>query len=133
MSVQPSYRLAQLLLLFRPLGDDPHIEVSRKIGDGADDGAGFIFVRQTYNEAAVDLDLAEGKTHQVAERGVAGAEIIHRKLHAEFMQAIQRSEIGNVFCKNTDSVISSISLLAGMPADAMAPTTTLTSFCWSAE
>src|ERR1039458_3192657 len=75
--------MLQLLGCFDAFGDDPHVEISSEIGDGADDGAGFIFVRQTGNEAAIDLNFAEWKTQQIAERGVASAEIIHRKLHTK--------------------------------------------------
>ena len=86
--------MLQLLCCFDSFGDDPHTEISSKISDGANDGAGFIAVRQAGNEAAIDLDFAEGKTQQIAELGVASAEIIHRKLHTKFMQLFQRGEIG---------------------------------------
>ena len=74
-----------LLRCLDALSDDPHVKVSRQIGYGANNGAGFSLVRQTCNEATVDLDLAERETHQVAERGVTRAKIVHRKLHAVFV------------------------------------------------
>ena len=37
--------LLALLRCFDALSYDPHVEVSRHIGDGADNGAGFFFVR----------------------------------------------------------------------------------------
>ena len=39
--------------------------------------------REILHEGAVDLEQVEGKTAQIAERGVAGAEIVHGDFHAE--------------------------------------------------
>ena len=45
--------------------------------------------RQILHEGAVDLDLVERERAQVAQRRVAGAEIVHGDAHAEFPQPMQ--------------------------------------------
>ena len=41
------------------------------------------------HEGLVDLDLVEGEAAQVAQRRVAGAEIVHRDPHAERLETVQ--------------------------------------------
>ncbi len=40
-------------------------------------------------EGAVDLDLVDRQHRQIAQAGIAGAEIIERKIDADFFQASQ--------------------------------------------
>ena len=61
------------------------------------------------HEALVDLDLVEREFAQIAQRRIAGAEIVHRDGHAEFAQAHQHRERASVSCSITVSVISSSS------------------------
>ena len=53
--------LLALLRCFDALGDDPHIEVSRHIGDGADDGAGFFLSGRPVMKLRSILILLKGK------------------------------------------------------------------------
>jgi hypothetical protein len=54
--------LFQLLIGFNAFGGSNHFEVASKVSDCPYNGAGFFFVRQPRNEAAVDLYFAEGET-----------------------------------------------------------------------
>ena len=47
-------------------------------GDRPDDCRRVLVMRQVANERLVDLDLVERKAAQIAQRGIAGAEIVHR-------------------------------------------------------
>ena len=49
-------------------------------------------VGDVLHERAVDLDLVEGEALQVAERGIAGAEVVHGDAHAELAQLVERGE-----------------------------------------
>lgn len=79
--------LLQLLRRLHPFGGDPHTEASRQINGGADDGASLALIRQTQDETAIDLDSMERETQQISERRITGTKVVHRKMHAEFMQA----------------------------------------------
>ena len=46
------------------------------------------------HEGAVDLDLVEGKSLQVAQRAVARSEVVHRDPHTEIPQGMQRRHVG---------------------------------------
>ena len=61
-------------------GDDRRIAVAL-LGDAAD-------------EALVDLDLVERSVLQIAERGIAGAEIVQRQAHAQQLQLIEHVRSG---------------------------------------
>ena len=69
--------------------------------------------RQVADERAVDLDLVERETAQVAERGIAGAEVVHRNAHAQLAQLVQDRQHRSLSCSSTVSVISSSSRCAG--------------------
>ena len=61
--------------------------VSARRDDGADDrGVTLGRRRRAANEALVDLDLVERRLFQIAERAVAGAEIVERQAHAKRFQ-----------------------------------------------
>ena len=48
--------------------------------------------RQVADEGLVDLDLVEGEGPQIAERGVAGAEVVHRDPDAEVAELVEDGE-----------------------------------------
>ena len=48
------------------------------------------------DEATIDLDLVERETLQIAQRGIAGAEIVQRDPHADAAQLMQNGERGVV-------------------------------------
>ena len=76
-----------LLLGLDAFGGRRHAQADAEPGDGAHDGEGVhIGRRQIADEAAIDLDLVEGKLAQIAQRGIAGAEIVQRDAHADVVQ-----------------------------------------------
>ena len=67
------------------------------------------------NERSI-LILSNGKRAQIAERGIAGAEIVHRDADAERAQAVQRFERQLAYRRAAaTSVISSSSRLGVEP------------------
>ncbi len=68
-----------------------------KIGDRLHDRPAIPALAKFGNEGPVDLDLVEGKRAQIAQPGIAGAEIIHRNGDAERAQAAQSGEVGFAF------------------------------------
>jgi hypothetical protein len=73
---------------FSPLG----VKATRGLASSTASGRRFALrVRDRRpSPALVDLDLVEGKTAQVAQRGEAGAEIVERNAHTEIAQLMQR-------------------------------------------
>lgn len=61
------------------LGDRLFTQISGQIGNGLDDGPVVGFVGDTFDKAAVDLDVIEGQVLQVLERSEAGAEVVEIK------------------------------------------------------
>ena len=54
------------------------------------DAAGAVaFARQPLDEGPVDLEDVDGKTMQIGERGIAGAEVIEREPHAERLELLE--------------------------------------------
>src|SRR5437870_8151832 len=66
----------------------------RKLGDRAHDRARALASQEVLDEAAVDLQLVEGEALQIAQRGVARAEIVERDAHPERAQRMQQLERG---------------------------------------
>ena len=78
------------------------------------------------NERSI-LILSNGKLPQIAQRRIAGAEVVHRDAHAELLAADAASRASSRrCCSSTDSVISSSSRCAGRPDAASALTTVCT-------
>src|SRR5882724_1477838 len=69
-----------LLLLLRldAFGRGRHIARGGDIHHRLHDRRRAVDLRDIADEAAVDLDLVEWETFQIAERGIAGAEIVQR-------------------------------------------------------
>src|SRR5579863_8703733 len=63
-----------------------HAEILAQRCDGAHDGCAFQAFAERADEGAVDLDRVEGKFPQIAERGIADAEIVEADTHAERAQ-----------------------------------------------
>jgi len=63
-----------------------------EIDDGADDRRRLRIAAEIHHEGAVDLDLVEREGLQIAQRGIARAEIVHRDAHAEPFQPPQQRE-----------------------------------------
>ncbi|MDT4821239.1 hypothetical protein FQZ97_544090 [compost metagenome] len=67
---------AQLPNILHPLGDDPDAEVVADGDHRAHQGGAIGFGDHIVDEAAVDLQLAEGEALEVADRRIAGTEIV---------------------------------------------------------
>ena len=79
----------QIVMGLDALGAGIHAERFGKGDDGADDrrvAVGRAGRRRAANEALVDLDLVERRLLQIAERRIAGAEIVEREAHSERLQ-----------------------------------------------
>src|SRR6202043_3492500 len=83
---------AQLLLGFDALGDDRHLEAVAKADHGPDDRRRLRIAPEIDDESAVDLDLVERKRLQIAQRGIAAAEVVHGNAHAERLQPPQQRQ-----------------------------------------
>ncbi len=79
----------RLILRLDTFGDDIKAEVRGHRDDRLGHDHRAIAVRHVDDEAAVDLDAVNRQSPQAAERGVAGAEIVDRDLHANGVQPPQ--------------------------------------------
>src|SRR6185437_14740539 len=74
------------------LGHQRHAEAVAEVDDGGDDRGRLRIAAEIDDEGAVDLDLVERERLQIAQRGIARAEIVHRDAHAERLQAAQQRQ-----------------------------------------
>src|SRR5580704_10872131 len=79
----------ELLLGLDALGGGDHAETRAEPRHRADDGDAIVFLAELADEGAVDLDLVEREAAQIAERRIAGAEIVHADAHAEIADLMQ--------------------------------------------
>ena len=80
-------------------GDDCHVQAVAQRRDRAYDRRGVAVTVNVAHERAVDLDLAERKRAQVADRRIADAEIVEQDAYAERPQRVQRGEVDRVVGK----------------------------------
>ena len=73
-------------------GDDAQAEGVAERDGRAAHGARFVIVADFFDERAVDHDAVERAAAQLAERHVAGAEIVDEHAHALAAQLVQRRE-----------------------------------------
>ena len=93
------------------LGDHLEVEASRRAATIAAASAGRPRRPSVRNERSI-LRMSTGKPAEVAERRVAGAEVVHRELDAERLQRVQPLDArGPCRPSSRDSVISSTSAL----------------------
>src|SRR3546814_17791456 len=84
----------QIVMRLDPLGGRLHVERAREPDDRRDDrGVHAVLVGGPKNEALVDLDLVERRLLQIAERRIAGAEIVERQPNAEIGSASCRERV----------------------------------------
>jgi hypothetical protein len=81
-----------LRLILDPFRQRFHAQRIGQRRDRADHRIGVAPQRQVTDKALVDLELVEGEGAQIAERGIAGAEIVERDADAERAQAVQGFE-----------------------------------------
>jgi len=77
---------------FDPFGGDQQPEIVGEDDDGADDRQVRAGPADAGNKGSVDLDRVDGDVAQVAERGVAGAEVVDRQADTEGAQVGQRRQ-----------------------------------------
>ncbi len=65
------------------LGGDFEFQILREREDGGDDGLGIAVAAEGLDEMLVDFQPAEGEVREIAERGIAGAEIVERHRDAD--------------------------------------------------
>src|SRR6478752_3759237 len=82
----------ELLRGFDALGDDRHFEAMAEVDDGADDCRRLRIFAEIDDEVAVNLDLVERERLQIAQRGVAAAEIVHRDPYPERLEPPQQRQ-----------------------------------------
>ena len=75
----------QLLLRLHPFGNHVKPQAFRHRDDGLYDRVGTFDDAQATDERYIDLELVQRQAHQVLQRGVTGAEVIHGKLDAGFL------------------------------------------------
>ena len=85
-------QLHQLRRFLDAFGRGLDVERMGELGDRADDRARAVAGQQVLDEAAVDLQLVEREALQIAERRIAGAEIVERDAHAERAQRVQQPQ-----------------------------------------
>src|SRR5260221_10657021 len=76
-------RRLKLLLGLDTLDGGGDAEAPRQADHGLHDGPAILAHQHIADERAVDFDLVEREVPQVGQRRVAGAEIVHRDLHAD--------------------------------------------------
>jgi hypothetical protein len=79
-----------LALGLHALGGDGHVQRLAKPDNARHDGAGLRARAEGVDEGAVDLDLLDRETREIAQARIAGAEIVHGDRHAELIEARQR-------------------------------------------
>ena len=84
-----------LARVLHALDGDAHAQRPAERDDGADDllGIGIVGIEGVH-EGAVDLDLVEGESPEIAEARIAGAEVVHDDGNAEGLQGRQLGEKG---------------------------------------
>src|SRR6478735_11396372 len=74
------------LLVLHPFGNRLDIEAAGEVDQGLDEGAVVGGTGDVLHEGAVDLDDVDAELAQIAERGVAGAEIVDGDAAAEMLE-----------------------------------------------
>src|SRR3990170_2550855 len=73
-------------------GGNRHAETDAEADDRTNDRLRVEVGSEASHERLVDLDLVERKAPEIAQAGIAGAEIVHRNAHAERAQRVQRGK-----------------------------------------
>jgi hypothetical protein len=73
---------------FDALGDGGEVEGVSKTDDGCGDLSGLAGVIHRADEAGVDFDFVEGEELEMAEAGVAGAEVVEGEAGAVFLELV---------------------------------------------
>ena len=74
-------------LVLHPFGDRLETEPPPQIDQRVDEGAVVLRLHEVLHEGAIDLDEVDAELAQIAERGVAGAEIVDGDAAAQILDA----------------------------------------------
>src|SRR5450631_3126579 len=74
------------------LGRRRHVARGSYVHDGLDNRGRSSRAGNVFDKAAIDLDLVEGKTLQIAQRGIAGAKVVQRYPYPQLSQLVQQGE-----------------------------------------
>ena len=85
---------SELFLRFDALGDDALIEVLAHVNDGADDGRIAVVAGDLMYKGLVNLEGVDGKLAEMAQAGIAGAEVVHSKVYPHFFETLQNGGRG---------------------------------------
>ena len=80
----------KLFLAFHAFGQRGELQGFREVDDGDRDGPVVGIGTQVVDERTVDLEFVDRIALQIAQRRIAGAEIVDRDFHAERAQSRQR-------------------------------------------
>src|SRR6202453_3134880 len=83
---------AEFALRFDALGQNRQSEPPPEPENGANDGRRVAIGVDRPDEGFVDLDLVERERAQIRQRGITGAEIVHRDAYAERLQLPKRHQ-----------------------------------------
>src|SRR5215510_12325732 len=83
----------QLLLGLDPLGACGDPQRLAETGHGAHDRRRIGILLQVLHEGAVDLDLVEGEAAKIAQRRVAGTEVVHRDANSQRLELLQSRQV----------------------------------------
>ena len=81
-----------LLLGLDAFGGRRHVAIGGDVHHRLHDAGRAFRLGDVGDEAAVDLDLVERKTLQIAQRGIAGAEIVERNADADGAKVVQNGQ-----------------------------------------
>src|SRR5262249_41652988 len=95
-----------------------HPEIVRQRDDGAQDHRPLALARGAH-ERLIDLDRVEREPLQIAERGMAGAEVVERQPGAKLANGVSICAACSGFSITMDSVSSSLSVPRARPERAI--------------
>jgi hypothetical protein len=109
-----------VVLVFDAFGYGEHAETVAEADDGGGDLAALTGEGHGTDEAGVDLDLVEGKGLELAEAGIADAEVIEGETGALFLELVSDkvgqlrvSEEGALGDLEDEAVEGKVALLGG--------------------
>src|SRR6185369_2890886 len=71
------------------LGERRHAQIASQVDNGPHDVQMLFGIRHGHDEGAVDLEFVDRQADQMAERGIAGTEVVERQLETETAQLEQ--------------------------------------------
>src|ERR1700688_958732 len=85
----PGSQEGELFLGFDALGNDTLLEVLTHINDGADDGRIVRVAGDLVDKGLVNLEDVDGELAEIAEAGIAGAEVVHSQVYTHPFEGLK--------------------------------------------